>query len=184
MGRGKRIEVTDFPRHATARGVDRRRTFVDDDDYQRYLRLLAITVAHYGWELLAFCLMPNHVHLLARTPRANLGKGIQFLHGTYAREFNKRHGRTGDLFEDRYHAPLPIADECGLVRVVGYIAANPVRAVLVEDPAAWPWSSHSLVSQRRVPKWLAHDLLTSELLAITGLDAYEDLIETYVGSRY
>jgi len=63
--------------HVWARGVNRRPLFVDEDDYERYIRMLAKTVERYHWRLLGFCLMPNHVHLLIETPEPNLGSGMQ-----------------------------------------------------------------------------------------------------------
>src|SRR3954452_6470265 len=85
--------------HVTARGVDRRRIFVDDQDYETYTRLLAGVVERQGWYLLSYCLMPNHVQLLIETPDPNLGNGMQWLHSRYALAFNLRHARSGHLSE-------------------------------------------------------------------------------------
>ncbi len=71
-----------------------------------YLALLAVTVAQARWRLLGFCLMGNHVHLLVETPEANLGSGMQRLHGAYARKFNDRHGRVGHVFQGRFENKL------------------------------------------------------------------------------
>ena len=161
-----------------ARGVDRRRMFVDDDDYQTYLRLLAQTIAYFGWRLLAFCLMPNHIHLLLETPRGNLGKGIQWLHSNYVTYFNRRHARMASLFGARYRAPRPIKAEAKFLQLLGYIAANPVDARLVRRAADWPWCSHSLVAAGEIPGWLDHERTLELIDAMTGIDAYEQLIAT------
>src|SRR3954447_5768678 len=112
----KRTEIAGVPRHAMARGADRRRIFVDADDYARYLGLLEEAVARFRWRLLAYCLMPNHVHLLIELTEPNLGGGMQWLQGLYSRYFNKRHDRIGHLYEAPYRAPrsshsLVVADE-------------------------------------------------------------------------
>src|ERR1051325_6327587 len=111
MRRRLRSEVAGGTSHVSARGVDRRRTFVDDEDYETYTKWLATVVRRQGWHLLCFCLMPNHVHLLVETPETNLGNGMQLLHGQYALAFNRRHDRTGHLFETRYKSPLVNSDE-------------------------------------------------------------------------
>ena len=141
--------------HVFARGVNRVRIFVDDEDYRRYLGLLRATIEETKWNCLGFCLMPNHVHLLIETPQPNLGVGMQQLHGTYAQWFNERHKRVGHLFQDRYRAE-PVADETYLAALVPYVAMNPVAAALCARPEDWPWSSHAMVTTGRAPRWLAH----------------------------
>jgi hypothetical protein len=114
------------------------------------------------------------VHLMIETPTTNLGRGMQWLHGNYARSFNDRHVRTGHLFGERYKSPVVGAD--GLVRVAGYIALNPVRAALRANPSDWPWSSHADVTVNSpAPTWLAHDRLT-DLLAEIDAPTYADLV--------
>jgi REP element-mobilizing transposase RayT len=85
--------------HVYARGNDRQAIYRDDGDRATYLRLLERVVRRQEWRVLAFCLMDNHVHLLVQTPHADLGRGMQRLHGHYAQTFNARHGRVGHLFQ-------------------------------------------------------------------------------------
>jgi REP element-mobilizing transposase RayT len=176
MPRAPRQEYEGGIYHVFARGVNRMRTFVDAEDYSRYLSLLAAVVDHHGWRCLAYCLMPNHVHLLIETPRPNLGTGIQWMHGLYAQLFNERHSRIGHLFQGRYRAEL-VRDAEYLTTVVPYIAMNPVAAVLCAQPADWPWSSHFLVSSGAVPEWLAHERLLELLDDTEAGTRYEGLIE-------
>src|SRR3954465_12401846 len=96
--------------HVYARGVDRRRIFVDDSDYESYTRLLAGAAGRYGWHLLAYCLIPNHVHLMIETPETPLGAGMHWLHSRHAIAFNRRHSRSGHLFESRYRSPIVRTD--------------------------------------------------------------------------
>ena len=179
MTRLPRNEQPDFIYNVLARGVNRVRTFVDEEDYRTYVALLVAVVERCGWRLLAFCLMPNHVHLVIQAPDLNLGYGMQLLHGKYARHFNDRHGRVGHLFQDRFKSPVVQTDEA-LVRLVGYVVANPVKARLVKRAVDWPWGSHPAVAEgRRAPSWLAHDELKDHLEAGTGIRCYDTLIETW-----
>jgi putative transposase len=162
--------------HVTARGVDRRRIFVDDEDYETYTRLLATVTERQGWHLLCYCLMPNHVHLMIETPDTNLGNGMQWLHGRYARVFNTRHARTGHLFETRYNSPTIKTDKA-FVRTVGYVVANPLTAALCRRAGDWPWGSHAKTAAGRPhAAWIAHARLVDRLEAITGARCYDELI--------
>ena len=106
------------------------------------------------WRCLAYCLMDNHVHLLIETPEANLGSGMQWLHGFYAQAYNERHGRVGHVFQGRYGAVRITSDE-QLWTVAAYIANNPVEGGLCARPEDWPWSSHAAaILGRPSPDWL------------------------------
>lgn len=152
--------------------------FVDDLDYQTYTRLLATVSRRQGWNLLAYCLMPNHVHLVIETPEPNLGNGMQWLHGQYGRWFNNRHERIGHLFHDRFKSPVVKTEEAFL-RLIAYVALNPVRAALCRRAADWPWSSHAIVDAGSAPPWLAHERLLDRLEAMTGARCYPHLIVTW-----
>ena len=152
--------------HVWARRVDRWPLFVDEDDYERYIALLAKTVAQFDWILLSFCLMPNHVHLLIELREPNLGKGMQWLHRSYVRWFNDRHDREGRLFEHRYKSRL-VGDDLYFVTVVAYIEQNPVKAQLVESAVGWPWSSRGIVGSGRTAPWLADDALRARRSALS-----------------
>jgi REP-associated tyrosine transposase len=171
-----RNEIAGATYHVVARGVDRRRIFVDDEDYETYTGFLGTVVRRQGWNLLCYCLMPNHVHLLIETPETNLANGMQWLHARYALAFNRRHERKGHLFEAPYKSPMVECEE-DFVRAVGYIVVNPVAAVLCKRSREWPWGSDAAVTANgRIPRWLAHELLLEKLEAMTGLDCYADLV--------
>jgi REP element-mobilizing transposase RayT len=128
--------------HVYARGVEKRPIFMDDADRELYERLLIGNIEAFGWHLLGYCLMPNHVHLIIETTKPNLGKGMHRLHGVYAQAFNVRHKRVGHLFQSRYGSRA-IRDEAELARVFAYVAVNPVAAWLCADPEAWRWSGYA-----------------------------------------
>jgi putative transposase len=125
--------------HVTARGVGRMEIFRAEDDYRDYLSLLSGVVSRWHWSMHVLCLMPNHVHHVVETTLDALSKGIQLLHGEYAAGFNRKYGRWGHVFGDRFASWLP-HDEEHLYATCGYVLLNPVRAGLVTAPEKWPWS--------------------------------------------
>jgi putative transposase len=129
--------------HIYNRGVGRQDIFVAEDDYRFYLRRLKEYLAKYEVALLAFSLLPNHIHLV---PRQNLdipiSKFIQSLHTSYVAVFNKRYARVGPLFQDRFKCKNVETDR-DLEALVAYVHLNPLLAGLVGKAEDWPWSSYS-----------------------------------------
>jgi putative transposase len=135
-----RLVVPGLPHHLVQRGNNRGAIFARPSDRRVYLALLRRGAARHGCAIWAYCLMTNHVHLLA-VPGSEpaLARTILAAHMRYAQWFNRRHGTTGHLWGGRYHsAPL---DPAHLVAAVRYIELNPVRAGLVERPEEYLWSS-------------------------------------------
>lgn len=143
--------------HVFARGNDRAPIFEDDIDRQRYLMLFGSTAASHSWTCLAYCLMPNHVHLLVKAPDGDLSEGMRQVQGGYAQWFNKRHERIGHLFQGRYGAVL-IKSTRQLQVTAAYIARNPIKAGLCVKAGEWPWGSR-FDDRRRLPRWLDNDRL-------------------------
>ncbi len=127
--------------HVTARGNQRRAIYTDDRDRQRFLSQVSGAVDESGWLIHAYCLMPNHYHLLVETPQPNISSGMKRINGIYAQAFNIRHKRTGHVFQGRFHSVL-VDKESYLLRLSRYIVLNPVRAGLVAAPEEWAWSSY------------------------------------------
>jgi REP element-mobilizing transposase RayT len=123
----------------TTRGVARSAIARDDSDGQLFLALLAEVTRRHGWDCHAFCLMPNHHHLIVGTELARLSKGMHRLNGVYAASFNERHRRSGHLFGDRFAAWL-IRDDTHLRHACEYVLQNPLRAGLCDHPGDWRWS--------------------------------------------
>ena len=159
MGRKPREEQAGGVYHVFARGNDRHQLFITDADRVLYLTLVGTVTMQRRWRTMAYCLMTNHFHLLIETPSPNLAAGMQRLQSVYARTFNRRHGRTGHVFERRFGAER-VESDAQLQMVARYIAVNPVEAGLCGRPEAWPWSSHAVVVGRAVgPRWLDMDRL-------------------------
>jgi putative transposase len=140
MPRPARLVVPDQPHHVTQRGNRRQRTFFRDEDYALYVSLLRHACAKTDSKVWAWCLMPNHVHLiLVPSCGDGLASALGPLHRRYSVEVNQREGWSGHLWQSRF-ASFPL-DEAHLHACLRYVELNPVRAGLVERPEDWPWSS-------------------------------------------
>ena len=140
MPRKARVVAPGVPHHVTQRGNRRQATFLRQEDYLAYLQLAGEAFAEAGVQVWCWCLMPNHVHLIA-TPadEAGLAKAVGLTHLRYTRLINGRERWTGYLWQGRF-ASFPMDDD-HLRQCVRYVGLNPVRAGLVERAVDWPWSS-------------------------------------------
>jgi putative transposase len=180
MPRKPRDEEEGAVHHVYARGVDRMALFRDDADRRRYVAVLAHTVREFAWSCLSYCLMNNHVHLLIRTDKANLGPGIQQLHGDYGRTFNRRHGREGHLFQGRYGSTR-VRTDAQLWTNAAYIALNPVKAGLCRRAEGWRWGSHAATVANLAPDWIDDAALMAYFGALGGepRERYRAFVATY-----
>ena len=140
MARIARLVVPGLAHHVTQRGNRREPVFFGDEDYRAYLDLLAAAAQKSGTRLIAWCLMPNHLHLIAVPDtedglRAMLGD----THRRYTARINARNRWTGHLWQGRFGSVA--MDEDHLAHAVRYVSLNPVRARLVAQAQDWPWSS-------------------------------------------
>ncbi|HEY2344937.1 MAG TPA: transposase [Xanthomonadaceae bacterium] len=142
MARLPRFDLPGVPQHVIQRGNDRQPCFASDDDRERYLQDLREAAARHEVAVHAYVLMTNHVHLLATPPaRHAIAAMMQALGRRYVAYFNHTWQRTGTLWEGRYKACVVDTDRY-LLTCYRYIELNPVRAAMVEGPAAYRWSSH------------------------------------------
>ena len=140
MARPAQWVLPGLPHHVTQRGSRRQRTSFTPDDFVLYRELLAHHCAKNGVAIWAYCLMPNHVHLIAVPEReAGLGAAIGRAHRSYSQQINRRQGWSGALWQGRF-VSTPM-DERHLMAAARYVELNPLRAGLVDAPAAYPWSS-------------------------------------------
>ena len=140
MARSSRLVVPGCPHHVTQRGNRRQTVFFDDADYRDYIALMAESCAKAGTAVWAYCLMPNHVHMiLVPKHEDGLRAAVSDTHRRYARRVNAREDWGGHLWQGRF-ASFPM-DEAHLLACARYVELNPVRAKLHRSPRAWPWSS-------------------------------------------
>ncbi len=163
MARPLRIEYASALYHVMSRGNERRPMARDDMDRQRRLEWLQRTVDSYDWELYAFCLMSNHDHLFLATPEANLSAGMQFLNSSYTSYFNRRHRRSGHLFQGRFKAHL-VETQGHYLELSRYIHLNPCRAGARDRPQQYRWSRYGgYFLESKMVSWVRYDRVLREL---------------------
>ena len=174
MARIARVIAPGFPHHITQRGNRRQETFFNDEDYQAYIDLISEWCSRYGVEVWAYCLMPNHIHLIA-VPESEDGLRLAIgeAHRRYTRFINFREGWRGHLWQGRFASY--VMDEKYLLACVRYIEMNPVRAGLVTKPEKWSWSSASAHISGNDDKFVT----TAPLLQITG-GKWEDFLNVEI----
>jgi REP element-mobilizing transposase RayT len=135
-----RMVVSGLPHHVTQRGNRREPIFFEDGDQEIYRDLLGEQARKADVEVWAYCLMPNHVHLILNPRQADgLGRAVGEAHRRYTNFINARGRWTGHLFQSRFASVA--MDESHLISAVCYVSLNPVRARLVAQAEDWPWSS-------------------------------------------
>ena len=141
MPRIGRAVAAGFPHHVIQRGNNREQVFFDEKDRNQYLSLLKKYSVKWKSPIMAYCLMSNHVHLLTKPEsEESLFKMMQGLTLCYTQYINRTHGRTGRLWESRYHSCI-VDQEKYLWAVARYIEQNPIRAGLVNRAEDYPYSS-------------------------------------------
>lgn len=138
--------------HLIARGVNRQRIFIDRTDWFFFQKGLVRAYRYDDLGILAFVLMPNHIHLVARRGREPLGTAMRRLLGSHAMRFNRKYGRCGHLFQNRFKSKPCKTDEY-LIHLVRYVHANPVRAGLVAHAGDYRYSSRWWYTRPRAPRW-------------------------------
>ena len=156
MSRPLRIEYPDAVYHVMNRGLNRKRIFLDKKDYEVFLGTLEEGCRLFNVNVHAYCLMPNHYHILVCTPRGNISRFMRHLNGVYTQRFNRAHHRDGPLFRGRYKGIL-VQKDSYLLEVVRYIHQNPLKAKIVERLSQFKWSSHKSYLGKQI--------------SLTGLDA-------------
>lgn len=143
MARLPRLTLPGYPHHVIQRGNNRQPIFVDRQDRETLLGLLAEQARRHGVAVHAYVLMDNHFHLLATPPSADaLPQMMQAVGRSYVLQFNNRHGRSGTLWEGRYRSTIVQPDRHLLACMV-FMDLNPVRSGLVAQAIDHPWSSHA-----------------------------------------
>ena len=151
MSRPLRIEYPSAWYHVMNRGRRREEIFRIPEDYEVFIGLLKETAELLNLQVAAYCLMPNHYHLLLHTPDGNISRCMRHINSVYTQRFNRAHKEDGQLFRGRYKAVV-VSNDSYLLEVLRYIHRNPVRAELVQDAGDFLWSSHRAY-RSRAQKW-------------------------------
>jgi REP element-mobilizing transposase RayT len=182
MARPLRIEYPGAFYHVINRGNAGENIFKSKRDKVKFLEYLEKAVERFSIIIYTYCLMDNHYHMLMETPEPNLSVAVQWINVSYAVYFNRKHQRSGHLFQGRFKAILIDADEY-LMLLSRYIHLNPVRAKIVETPADYPWSSyHAFIGKEKTLNWLETTWLLSQFGrrkkdAIRGYKSYVEEVE-------
>jgi REP element-mobilizing transposase RayT len=160
MARKLRVEYPGAIYHVMNRGDRREPIIKDDTDRERFLQTLGEACVRSGWQVHAYCLMPNHFHLVVETPQPTLVAGMKWFLGTYTGRFNRRHKSFGHLFSGRYKSLIVDGSGSGYLRTVcDYVHLNPSRARLLKPEQSlreYRWSSwpEYLKKPGKRPVWL------------------------------
>jgi REP element-mobilizing transposase RayT len=154
MPRPLRIEYENAYYHVMNRGRGRQDIFHSEQYFEMFLQTLEEAHQRFGIEVLSYCLMSNHYHLLLKTPEANLGRAMRHINGLYTQRYNRLRKTDGSLFRGRYKAVCVEADSYQL-QLSRYIHRNPIEAGLVTSLESYPWSSYPNYTRKiKSPKWL------------------------------
>jgi REP element-mobilizing transposase RayT len=141
MARPYRIQAENCLYHITSRGDDRKKIFISETDYQKFLEYIELAKEKFKFYMYAYCLMGNHYHFLLETTQANISRVMQYINTAYTVYYNLKRKRCGHLFQGRYKSILVEADVY-LMELTRYIHLNPVRAKIVDSPEKYRWSSY------------------------------------------
>jgi len=154
MPRPLRIEYENAYYHVMNRGRGRQNIFHDEEYYNAFLLSLSEAHQRFGLQVLCYCLMSNHYHLLVKTPEANLGRAMRHINGLYTQRHNRLKRTDGSLFRGRYKA-ICVEEDSYQLQLSRYIHRNPVEAGIVEQIESYPWSSYAYyVKKKKTPHWL------------------------------
>jgi len=166
--------------HIMVRGINGQNIFFDEDDYKRYLETLARISEEGEAQVLGYCLMSNHVHLLIHEGKDGISRIMKRLGGSYAYWYNWKYERKGYVFQDRFKS-VNIEDDSYLKTVIRYIHQNPVKAGITNKPESYPWSSNlAYYGGKEYPPGLSK---TSFILGLfdngkkSSIDNFRDYIE-------
>jgi putative transposase len=158
--------------HVTIRCNNKEFLFQTEEDFQLFLQILFQAKQKYGIQVYAYCITNNHVHLVIGTPeKDNLSKFMQYLNTNFAKAYNKKHGREGHFWRNRFGSTV-IESETQLFNTIAYVELNMIRAGVVQKPEDWKYSSYHAHAHGQEDKILdSHELYLA--LALTPEERQE-----------
>ncbi len=149
MPRNVRVKSSSGIYHIILRGINKQRIFEDDEDSRYFLKKLKTYKEISEYEVYAYCLMNNHVHLLLKEGEESVGTVFRRIGASYVYWYNQKYNRTGHLFQDRFRSE-PVETDQYFLTVMRYIHQNPIKAGIVEKIEDYLWSSYREYSQKPV----------------------------------
>jgi putative transposase len=180
MPRERRNFIAGGTYHVFSRGSNKQAIFRYDSDRVDFLECFQRVVLRYELQCIAYCLMPNHFHLVVETPDGRLSEAMKALNGRYSLRHNKRYSCDAHLFKNRFGAVAQETDE-QLFSTLRYVARNPVMAALCAAPGEWPWSSYrASIGEVNPPTFFGLTRLLSYFggASATAMARYRDLVDS------
>ncbi len=188
MPRQPRLDIPGALHHIMVRGINKTDIFVDDRDRVNFLQRLGENITETNSSVYAWVLMSNHVHILFKSGKKGISTVMRKLLTWYAIYFNRRHNRSGHLFENRYKSILCEEDRY-LLALIRYIHLNPIRSGIVKDIEAlnnYPWSGHSAVMGKIKCQWMDTEYVLAQFgtKKKTATNAYSRFMEKGLNIKY
>ncbi len=183
MARPLRIELAGGLYHITSRGDRRENIYFSEADRLAWLDIFGQVCSRFNWVCHAWCQMTNHYHVVVETAEGNLAQGMRQLNGVYTQTINRSHRRVGHVFQGRYKA-IFVEKDRHLLELARYVVLNPLRAGMVREVGAWPWSSyHAMLGTEAAPPWLQTDWILGQFSPQRGraIKKYVDFVRAGVG---
>jgi len=178
MARPYRLQGEGYLYHITSRGDDRKRVYISEYDYEKFLEYLLKAKEKYGFYVYAYCLMSNHYHLLIETKLPNLSRIMQYINTSYSVYYNRKRNRSGHVFQGRFKSIIVEGDSYFL-ELTRYIHLNPVRAGISETPEGYKWSSFNeyitkkrktIIDKKEILKYYKIDPSKYKQFVLDGID--------------
>jgi len=190
MARPYRLQGEGYLYHITSRGDDRKRVYVSEYDYEKFLEYLLKAKEKYNFFVFAYCLMSNHYHLLIETAQPNLSRIMQYTNTAYTVYYNRKRNRSGHLFQGRYKSII-IEGDSYFLELTRYMHLNPVRAGMVETPEEYKWSSfreyvnknmNSVIDRQEIVKYYKINPSKYKQFVLDGIDEKTNIFnQVYAG---
>lgn len=182
MPRGPRLDYPGFLHHIIVRGFDKQKIFINEIDYTDFLSRIETVLDNSGACIYAWVLMPDHLHLLLKTGKLSLSTIMRRILTGYAVSFNRRHHRSGYLYQGRYKSVV-CEEEPYLLELVKYIHLNPLRASIIssyEELDRYRWCGHSVIMGNQEALWQDRQKILTcfgETLAVSKIKYRECLFD-------
>lgn len=180
MARPYHLQAENCFYHITSKGDNRKKIFLSDYDYEKFLEYLAAAKNKYNFRLYAYCLMSNHYHLFLEILQPNLSKIMHYLNTCYTVYYNKKRNNTGHLFQGRYKSIL-VDEDSYFLELIRYIHLNPVKAKIVNLPQQYKWSSYNGYIKNKTDKYIDYNELGGYLEM--GPGKYKDFVLSSINRK-
>lgn len=176
MARQARIQSKTGIYHIILRGNNKQQIFLEDDDYKKFLKIIMSYKKICGFEMLAYCLMGNHIHLLIKTGETDLASIMKRIVVKFVYYYNVKYVRVGHLFQDRFKSE-PVEDDAYLLQVVRYIHQNPIKARIIENPEDYIYSSYREYIKSKTDNAFVDTDFVMDMISVKEFKKYHQYVD-------